>query len=79
MDKDDPTSTNGIPCRGELRLPINPSGKISDNCSPYLLSEPNASLDGTNTRAKDTPGTSSQASWSRAGPLLLAAAFMLVC
>ena len=77
MDRNDPTSTNGIPCRGELLLPINPSGEISDKCSPYLLSEPNPALDGANTRITDPspPGSSSQR-WGRAG-LLLATAFVL--
>jgi ribonuclease I len=50
MDRNDPASTNGIPCRGELRLPIQPGGNISDKCSAYLLSEPKPATDGSSSQ-----------------------------
>ena len=37
MDRNDPTSTNGIPCDGTLRLPMNSNGGyVSETCQPYL-------------------------------------------
>lgn len=36
MDRNDPTSTNGIPCDGMLKLPAAPVGKVSDTCQPYI-------------------------------------------
>ena len=36
MDRNDPTSTNGIPCDGMLKLPSVASGNISDTCQPYI-------------------------------------------
>jgi len=77
MDRNDPASTNGIPCRGELRLPIQPGGNISDKCSAYLLSEPKPALDGANTRIIDPsrPGSSSQR-WGRSS--LVIGAFVLL-
>ncbi|KAI8108703.1 hypothetical protein M9435_005120 [Picochlorum sp. BPE23] len=36
MDRNDPTSTNGIPCDGMLKLPAAPVGKVSDTCQPYM-------------------------------------------
>ncbi len=50
MDRNYPPSTNGIACSGELRLPIQPGGNISDKCSPYLLSEPKPALDGASSQ-----------------------------
>ena len=42
MDRNDPASTNGIPCRGDLSLPLNTkaSGEVSDACAAYMLEPP---------------------------------------
>jgi len=37
MDRNDPTSTHGIPCDGTLRLPMNSKGGYtSETCQPYI-------------------------------------------
>lgn len=37
MDRNDPTSTHGIPCDGMLKLPVNSQGGyVSDSCQPYI-------------------------------------------
>jgi hypothetical protein len=45
MDRNDPTSTNGIPCQGEVKLPLHPKNSTSEACTPYLLSDPSPVLD----------------------------------
>ena len=37
MDREDPTSTNGIPCDGMLKLPtVSGGGFVSEQCQPYI-------------------------------------------
>lgn len=43
MDRNDPTSTNGIPCKGDLVLPMDATKKVREECKPYLYPEINAS------------------------------------
>jgi hypothetical protein len=76
MDRNDPTSTNGIPCQGELKLPLNPKNSIPEACKPYLLSDPSPALDLAETRASAQSSSVMSSSWRLAG--FLGAALPLV-
>jgi hypothetical protein len=66
MDRNDPTSTNGIPCAGSLSMPLNSQGGnangISESCSQYML-EPPADL-GVATTANTCSPDAAQDSFS---------------
>ena len=73
MDRNDPTSTNGIPCRGELKLPQTTSRGISDMdaCEAYLLTDPAPALYGAQTKTVSA-SEYSHSLWAAASVVLLA-------
>lgn len=43
MDRDDPSSSNGIPCKGELQLPMDVGSTARDECIPYMYQKDSTS------------------------------------